>query len=76
MAEPHQHREWNIRPKQVVIGLLALLLLVFALLNTQEVRVDFILTDTRAPLIFVIVGSAILGFLIGWFVKARANRND
>jgi uncharacterized integral membrane protein len=76
MAEPIEHRRWDIRPKQVVIAVLALLLVVFALLNTQEVRVDFIFRDTRMPLIFVIVGSAVLGFLIGWFVTARAGRDD
>ena len=75
MAEPHQRRQWNIRPKQVVVGLLALLLVIFALLNTQEVRVDFIFRDARTPLIVVIVGSALIGFVIGWFVRARAD-ND
>jgi len=75
MVEPHERRSWNVRPKQVVIGVLALILLLFALLNTQEVRVDFIFRDARTPLIFVIVGSALLGFLIGWFVKARADRD-
>jgi lipopolysaccharide assembly protein A len=76
MAEPRRSRRWDISAKQVVVGLLALVLVIFALLNTQEVRVDFILDDRRIPLIIVIVGSALIGFLIGWFVKARANRND
>jgi uncharacterized integral membrane protein len=74
MADQHERRASDIRPKHVVIAVLALVLLVFALLNTQEVRVDFILDDRRMPLIFVIVGSAVIGALIGWFLKARSDR--
>jgi uncharacterized integral membrane protein len=50
--------------------------LIFALLNTEESRVDFIFGDATTPLILVIAGSAFVGFVIGWFVRARADRDD
>jgi uncharacterized integral membrane protein len=56
----------RIRPKHVVFGLAVLLLVVFALVNTDEVNVDFVVTDTDVALIVVIVVSAVLGALVGW----------
>ena len=65
--ELHSERRWDIRPKHVIIGLLVLLLVVFALLNTHEVNLDFIAGDVDLSLIFVIVASAFVGYV----VKAR-----
>ena len=75
-SEPHSvGRKWDIRPKHVVVGVLVLLLIVFALLNTHEVNLDFIVGDTDLSLIVVIVGSALIGFAAGYVVKARGG-ND
>ena len=73
--EMHSKRRWDIRPKYVVIGLLVLLLVVFALLNTNEVNLDFLVGDADLSLIFVIVASAAIGFAAGYVVKARRD-ND
>ena len=55
----------------IVISVLGLLLLVFAVLNTDNVGVDFIADTVKAPLIIVIFLSALLGFVIGWFLRRR-----
>jgi uncharacterized integral membrane protein len=74
MAESRDtNRNWDIRPKHVVIGVLVLLLLVFAILNTNQVNVDFLFADTDLALIFVIVASALIGFAAGWIIRARGN---
>lgn len=65
----------RIRPKHVVTGLVVLVLLVFALLNTDDVPVHFIVDERDAPLIVVIVASAILGALVGWLAP-RLRRDD
>ena len=74
--ELHSTRRWDIRPKHVIIGLLVLLLLIFALVNTHEVNLDFIVDDAELSLIFVIVASAAIGFAVGYVVKARRDGND
>ena len=55
----------------IVISVLGLVLLLFAVLNTDEIGVDFIADTVKAPLILVIFLSALLGFAIGWFVARR-----
>ena len=47
------------------------MLLVFAILNTDEVAVDFVFDTVRAPLVLLIAICALLGFAIGWFVGRR-----
>ncbi|MFI5045781.1 MAG: lipopolysaccharide assembly protein LapA domain-containing protein [Acidimicrobiia bacterium] len=76
MAEPQPSgRQWDITPKQILIGVLVLLLVLFAALNTHQVNLDFIVGDADLSLIFVITASALIGFALGWIVKARADRD-
>jgi uncharacterized integral membrane protein len=63
----------GIRPAYVVVGLCLLVLVVFALANVDDVRVDFVFDTVDAPLIVVIALCAVLGFVIGWFVGRRRN---
>jgi uncharacterized integral membrane protein len=67
----------NVNVKLIVIGSLAALLVVFALVNTHEVGVDWIFDTVSAPMILVIAVSAAIGFVIGFLVRGHfANRND
>ncbi|MEI5992502.1 LapA family protein [Candidatus Enterococcus mansonii] len=51
---------------RVIIGLvLVLIIVIFAVLNNQTVPVNFGFTKLSGPLILIILGSAILGALIG-----------
>jgi uncharacterized integral membrane protein len=57
--------------RQITIAVIGIVLLVFALVNLENVRIDFVADDVRAPLVLVIVICAALGFVIGWFVGRR-----
>jgi uncharacterized integral membrane protein len=63
----------GIGAKQVIIAILAIVLIVFAIANFRQVRVNLLLFDTDARLVTVIVVAAALGFAIGYFV-GRPNR--
>lgn len=50
----------------------ALITAVFAVINVEPVRVNFLFTETQIPLILVILGSTLLGGLIvGFFGMLR-----
>src|SRR6476469_7420917 len=51
--------------RRITIIALCLLAGVFALLNLDEVKVNFLVTTTRAPLIIVIVACLAVGLALG-----------
>ncbi len=56
--------------------LLAVLITLFAVLNLEEVHVNWIFGSGRAPLIIVIVISLLVGIVLTYFTqRQRANRN-
>lgn len=64
-----------VTPGRVVIAILAILLLVFAIVNFDPVNVNFLVFDSDARLFTVIAVSAALGFGIGYFV-GRPSREE
>jgi uncharacterized integral membrane protein len=60
----------------IAAGVLGALLVVFAVLNSQRVRVHWIVTTHTAPLILVIAASAVVGFAVGWLLHRRSSRPD
>jgi len=64
----------RIGAKQVIIGILVLVFLVFAIANFEDAEVSLVFHTFTMPLVVVIVGSGAIGFLIGWFVGR--NRNE
>jgi uncharacterized integral membrane protein len=63
----------TINTKWILIGVAAVLLAVFAALNTDDASVNWILGTWSTSLIVVILLSGVLGFAIGWLVRARRN---
>jgi uncharacterized integral membrane protein len=63
----------RIKPRYIIVGICVVVLAVFAILNVDDVRVDFVADTVAAPLVLVIVVCALLGFLIGWVVGHRRN---
>ena len=61
---PHQ----GLSGRWIAVIVVAIVLVIFAILNSERVRVNFLLFDTQARIVTVIVVSAALGFLIGWLV--------
>jgi uncharacterized integral membrane protein len=61
----------------VVLGaILVILVVAFAVANGQDVNVDYLLDSTEAPLIYVILGSAIVGALADRLLVWRRRRRD
>jgi uncharacterized integral membrane protein len=58
----------------VVIGVAVVLLVWFALVNLQDVRIHFWLTSARSPLIVVIVISGVLGGAVTLLVSRISRR--
>ncbi len=77
MTEEHPAESRNrLQPHHIVIAVCAVVLIVFAILNIDDVRVDFVVDTVDAPLVVVIAICALLGFVIGWFVGRRRHRDD
>ena len=59
--------------KVVIATTLLLLFAVFALINFQDVTVDYAFDEAELPLAVVIVGSLLLGALLGTFWDRRSD---
>jgi uncharacterized integral membrane protein len=78
MAQPVHHDDGRkVNVKLILLGVLAAVLVLFALLNTHEVGVDFVFNTWSAPMIVVILIAAAFGFAIGFLVRSHlAKRSD
>ncbi|MBK5111367.1 MAG: LapA family protein [Thermoleophilia bacterium] len=56
----------EIQWKRWALGILALLLLIVILQNSQTVEFKFLFISTDAPLILIMVGAAVVGAIIGY----------
>jgi len=70
-AEP---AKWRPSAREVGAFILVLIVLVFALANFNDVRIDLIFASVTMPLFFVITVPALLGFLAGMLVQRRRAR--
>ncbi len=57
--------------RMIAAAVLAVLLTLFAVLNSQSVRVHFVFTTAHIPMIVVIVVCAVLGIAVGWLIARR-----
>jgi uncharacterized integral membrane protein len=54
---------------------LVVLIVLFAVANSQSVTIHWIVTTTQTPMIVVIAGCGLIGFAAGWLVaRRRASR--
>jgi uncharacterized integral membrane protein len=67
-SEPTEPPRSGVSFRQVVIAIVAVVLIAFAIANFNSVKVNFLLFDTQARLVTVIVVASGLGFVIGYFV--------
>jgi len=70
-AEQRSRRE---RARTAALLLLAVLTTLFAVLNLDEVKVDWIVGSGKAPLIIVIAISLLVGIVLTHFAQRRAGR--
>jgi uncharacterized integral membrane protein len=76
-AQPVHDDGRKVNVKLILLGLLAAVLVLFALLNTHEAGVDFIFNTWSAPMIVVIAIAAVIGFGIGFLTRGHlANRRS
>ncbi len=76
-AQPARDDGRKVNVKLIVLGALAAVLVLFALLNTHEVGVDFLFNTWSAPMILVILIAAAIGFALGFLVRGHfAGRQD
>jgi uncharacterized integral membrane protein len=69
-------RQRQLPPPRLIVGAIAgALVLWFALVNTRRVKIDYIIVERESRLIFVILGSALLGALAGALLR-RARRRE
>jgi uncharacterized integral membrane protein len=66
MNELPRTEKGGISWRSWAIGLAVALLAIFVLVNTEEVKVDFLIGDTTMPLIIALLISAALGAVIGY----------
>jgi uncharacterized integral membrane protein len=55
----------------VLTGVVAVLLVWFALANLQDVKIDFWIRTSEAPLIEVVLISGVLGGVVGGLLRRR-----
>jgi uncharacterized integral membrane protein len=67
-GEPTPPPRSGVSFRQVLIAIVAVILVAFGIANFDTVQVNFLLFDSEARLVTVIVVAAGLGFVIGYFV--------
>ncbi len=73
MAPPTADQKDSERTTRMVIaGAIALVVILFALFNRERVSVNWILFERESRLIYVIVGSALLGALADRLLQRRS----
>lgn len=64
-------RDRRSTARLIAAGLLGAVLAVFGALNSQTVRIHWIVTTTRVPMIVVILASGVVGALVVWLFSLR-----
>lgn len=62
---------WRSTVRMIVAVVLAVLLTLFAVLNSQSIRVHLIFTTTHLPMIVVIAACGVIGIAVGWLIGRR-----
>jgi uncharacterized integral membrane protein len=71
---PSERRSATERARLIGMLVLAVLITLFAVLNGNEVKVDWIIGSGHAPLIVVIVISVLIGILLTYLAERRKQR--
>jgi uncharacterized integral membrane protein len=72
-AEQDRTSRSRIGAKEAFGLILVAIVAVFAIANSKKTKIDFVFTHVNLPLVAVIVGSALLGFIVGWVVGVHDN---
>jgi uncharacterized integral membrane protein len=58
------------------MGLCVLLIVLFAVLNLDDAKIDFLVDSVQIPLVFVIAACALIGFLAGYLFARHLEKKD
>jgi uncharacterized integral membrane protein len=61
-------------PKLIVAVVIAVLIIIFAVQNGESANISMLFWDLSVPVWGVIVGTALLGFVVGWLVGRGSGR--
>jgi uncharacterized integral membrane protein len=64
-------RDRGATARLLAAAVLGVLLTLFAVLNSQSVRIHWIVTTTHVPMIVVIVGCGLIGAIVSWLIARR-----
>lgn len=76
MAEERKSSAGGFTVKQVLLAVLALIVLVLAIVNFESTPIDLVFFTVTMPLFFVIVGAALIGWLVGLLTGGRSRTDD
>lgn len=68
-------RRISVSAQTIGIAVIVLVLFLFVVANHDKVRIDFLLFDVNMALIWVLLGTAVLGAAAG-FLLGRRSRKD
>lgn len=60
---------------QILGGLLFVLVIIFIIENSRQVKIRLIIPEVKAPLYVAILIAAVLGSVITWLLRYRRHRN-
>jgi uncharacterized integral membrane protein len=76
MAEEVQRDKGkSVQARGIAVAVLVGVAALFAVLNLDEVKVNWVVTTTRTPLFVVIVLSVAIGLGVGWMLGRRRERD-
>ncbi|MBZ3904953.1 MULTISPECIES: lipopolysaccharide assembly protein LapA domain-containing protein [Streptomyces] len=69
----HGRKRWGdlLTPGRVVVGLLAILALVFVFQNTQSTDIQLLVSEVTMPLWLALLGTGLVGAVCGAYVMRR-----
>lgn len=74
--EPGRREGFHPTARQILSAVLIGLVLLFALVNLEDVSVDFVADSVEIPLFFVIVASGLLGLAAGALIRRHQRDRD
>ena len=77
MADDDANRRpkpWRPNSRQVFGSIVLVVLLVFAFVNLEKAKIDFVFSQVTIPIFFVIAVPALLGFAVGMLFQRHQDR--
>lgn len=77
LAQPVEAPRRRSNARAWILGIAVVLAGVFILLNSNEVKINFIFGEAKMSLVFALAISTLLGFMIGWLsARWRTHHRD